>query len=473
MSKKSSALAAAGILAAAVVLSGFSIYKDSHQKNSTDGTITLRMAQTSSQTGAIGQAMDHFADRIYEETGGKYKIETYHNGQLGAEIDTIEGCQMGTIDIAVVNQSTIGNFISDFQALDIPYLITSTDQADAVFLGDIGTRFLDKLSGVQLYGLGIWESGFRNLTNSKRDINSVDDVSGLKIRTMENQVHIAFWKAMGADATPMSWGEAYTALQQGALDGQENPATVILTNNVAQVNNHLAMTEHAYSTVFLVMSPETWASFDDETKETFKRVMAECSIEEREISRKMDSEAVAELEKQGMKQLVIDLRSNPGGILDSAVAMVDYILPDDMKNFEKGNGKTLIVYTADKNGDGDTYTASDSHEVDMPIAILVNENSASASEVFTGALKDYKKAVVVGTTSYGKGIVQNLIPLGDGSAIKITTAHYYTPSGFDLHGKGIAPDVEVELDENLKSQAVVTPEEDNQVQAAVKALEKK
>ena len=183
--------------------------------------------------------------------------------------------------------------------------------------------------------------------------------------------------------------------------------------------------------------------------------------------------SIDELEKQGMKQLVIDLRSNPGGILDSAVAMVDYILPDDMKNFEKGNGKTLIVYTADKNGGGDIYTASDSHEVDMPIAILVNENSASASEVFTGALKDYKKAVVVGTTSYGKGIVQNLIPLGDGSAIKITTAHYYTPSGFDLHGKGIAPDVEVELDENLKSQAVVTPEEDNQVQAAVKALEKK
>ena len=277
MSKKSSALAAAGILAAAVVLSGFSIYKDSHQKNSTDGTITLRMAQTSSQTGAIGQAMDHFADRIYEETGGKYKIE-----------------------IAVVNQSTIGNFISDFQALDIPYLITSTDQADAVFLGDIGTRFLDKLSGVQLYGLGIWESGFRNLTNSKRDINSVDDVSGLKIRTMENQVHIAFWKAMGADATPMSWGEAYTALQQGALDGQENPATVILTNNVAQVNKHLAITEHAYSTVFLVMSPETWASFDDETKQIFTDVMAECSISERELSRKMDGEAVDQLKEQGM-----------------------------------------------------------------------------------------------------------------------------------------------------------------------------
>ncbi|MFR5245688.1 MAG: TRAP transporter substrate-binding protein DctP [Clostridium sp.] len=130
----------------------------------------------------------------------------------------------------VVNQSTIGNFINDFQALDIPYLITSTEQADAVFLGDIGTRFLDKLSGVQLYGLGIWESGFRNLTNSKRDVNSVDDVAGLKIRTMENQVHIAFWKAMGADATPMSWGEA--PLRQGALDGKFGSRYP--DNNVAQ-----------------------------------------------------------------------------------------------------------------------------------------------------------------------------------------------------------------------------------------------
>ena len=300
MSKKASSLAVAGIIAAAVILGGLSIYKDNQRNTDTDGTITLRMAQTSSQTGAIGQSMDLFAERIYEATNGKYKIETYHNGQLGAEIDTIEGCQMGTIDIAVVNQSTIGNFISDFQALDVPYLITSTEQADAVFLGDIGQRFLDKLSGVQLYGLGIWESGFRNLTNSKKDVNSVDDVQGLKIRTMENQVHIAFWKAMGADATPMSWGEAYTALQQGALDGQENPATVILTNNVAQVNDHLALTEHAYSTVFLVMSPTTWASFDDETKQIFTDVMEECSLSERELSRSMDAEAVGELEKQGM-----------------------------------------------------------------------------------------------------------------------------------------------------------------------------
>lgn len=288
------------VVAAAVILSAAGIYKDSRPQVSEDGTITLRMAQTSSEAGAIGQTMNQFADMIYERTGGRYKVEVYHNGQLGAEIDTIEGCQMGTIDIAVVNQSTLGNFISDFPALDIPYLITSTEQADKVFLGEVGDYFLDELSGVQLYGLGIWESGFRNLSNSKVDVNSVEDVKGLKIRTMENQIHIAFWKALGADATPMAWGEAYTALQQGALDGQENPSTVILTNNVAQVNKHLAVTEHAYSTVFLVMSPATWASLGEENQRIFKETADECGLLERELSRKMDAEAIAQLQEQGM-----------------------------------------------------------------------------------------------------------------------------------------------------------------------------
>lgn len=291
----------AAAVAAAALLTGIAfIYKDSRPQISEDGTITLRMAQTSSESGAIGQTMNQFADKIYERTGGKYKVEVYHNGQLGAEIDTIEGCQMGTIDIAVVNQSTLGNFINDFPALDIPYMITSTEQADNVFLGEIGDYFLNELSGVQLYGLGIWESGFRNLTNSKLDVNAVEDVKGLKVRTMENQIHIAFWKALGADATPMAWGEAYTALQQGALDGQENPSTVILTNNVAQVNKHLAVTEHAYSTVFLVMSPATWSALGEENQKIFKEVVMECGLQERELSRKMDKEAIAQLQEQGM-----------------------------------------------------------------------------------------------------------------------------------------------------------------------------
>ena len=184
--------------------------------------------------------------------------------------------------------------------------------------------------------------------------------------------------------------------------------------------------------------------------------------------------AVDDLEKQGMKKLLVDLRNNPGGVLDTVVGMLDYILPDDLiiegdKNLVRTNTEaTLLVYMADKNGKGGQEYASDGHSLDIPMAVLVNGESASASEVFTGAMKDYGRATVVGTKTFGKGIVQNLIPLDNGTAIKMTTAHYYTPSGFDLHGKGIEPDVEVELKEELKNQITVDVKEDNQIQAALK-----
>ncbi|MCD8000875.1 MAG: S41 family peptidase [Clostridiales bacterium] len=186
--------------------------------------------------------------------------------------------------------------------------------------------------------------------------------------------------------------------------------------------------------------------------------------------------AVDDLEKQGMKKLVVDLRNNPGGVLGTVVDMLDYILPDDLtiegdKDLVRTNPEaTLLVYMADKNGKGEQEYASDGHSLDIPMAVLVNGESASASEVFTGAMKDYGRATIVGTKTFGKGIVQNLIPLDNGTAIKMTTAHYYTPSGFDLHGKGIEPDVEVELKEELRNQITVDVKEDNQIKAALKAL---
>lgn len=193
--------------------------------------------------------------------------------------------------------------------------------------------------------------------------------------------------------------------------------------------------------------------------------------------------AVDDLESQGMEKLVVDLRDNPGGLLDAVVEILAYVLPEDKM-------KGMLVSTADKDGKGDRffcrdgkiqyesdyrqsnsiYPKDDNHEVDVPLAVLVNGNSASASEVFTGAIQDYEAGVVVGTQTFGKGIVQSLLPLGDGTAIKLTTAHYYTPSGFDLHGVGLAPDVEVELDEELRTKAVVEKSEDNQILAAIEAL---
>ncbi len=197
-------------------------------------------------------------------------------------------------------------------------------------------------------------------------------------------------------------------------------------------------------------------------------------------------EAINDLEAQGMTQLVIDLRDNPGGVLDTAVAMAAYILPEDTLD-------GTILSTADKSGKGvryyckdgeicfessdgsesdSRYPQADGHEVDLPMVILVNGNSASASELFSGALRDYGVAKLVGTKTFGKGIVQSLVPLEDGSAVKITTAHYYTPSGFDLHEKGLEPDVEVEyeLPEDLEAAAADPLAYDNQITAALEVL---
>ena len=190
-------------------------------------------------------------------------------------------------------------------------------------------------------------------------------------------------------------------------------------------------------------------------------------------------DAVKDLESQGMKKLMIDLRSNPGGVVDSAVSIAAYMLPEgDILTTRYKNGQEDVYRTKDKKlrvdssqeGGFPQYPVLDEDELDIPIAILVNENSASASEILAGAMKDYGRATLVGTTTFGKGIVQNLYPLKDGSAIKMTVAKYFTPSGYDLHEKGIEPDVEVELDAELAAKGYYTLEEDNQVQKAIEVL---
>ncbi len=168
-------------------------------------------------------------------------------------------------------------------------------------------------------------------------------------------------------------------------------------------------------------------------------------------------DALAVLKGQGARGIIIDLRSNPGGNLDTACDIARYIVP-----------KGLICYTVDKYGEKVDYTCDGEHELELPLVILVNGYSASASEILTGAAKDHGKARVVGTTTYGKGIVQTIVPLNDGSAVKLTTSSYYTPNGTCIHGTGIDPDVEVELD----GKAYYEDGKDNQLDAAMEEMHK-
>jgi carboxyl-terminal processing protease len=172
--------------------------------------------------------------------------------------------------------------------------------------------------------------------------------------------------------------------------------------------------------------------------------------------------AVDELEKQKMKALVVDVRNNPGGMLDSVVSILDRILPPK-----------LLVYTEDKYNKREEQFAEDNTKVTVPMAVLINGNSASASEIFAGTLQDYETATIVGTTSFGKGIVQSVYPFNDGTAVKLTISKYYTPNGRNIHGTGIKPDVEVELDEKMQKEVVIPVEKDNQLQKAITLLKKK
>lgn len=183
-------------------------------------------------------------------------------------------------------------------------------------------------------------------------------------------------------------------------------------------------------------------------------------VEFDEVTADQFKEALEDLENQNMKKLIIDVRNNPGGVLQVVCDMLDQLLPEG-----------LIVYTEDKNGNRKEYTSDEEHQFTKPLAVLANENSASASEIFAGAIQDYGIGTIVGTTTFGKGIVQRTFYLSDGTGVKLTVAKYYTPKGHDIHKKGITPDVEIELDEELKNQSSISHEEDNQLQKAIEVLQ--
>lgn len=181
-----------------------------------------------------------------------------------------------------------------------------------------------------------------------------------------------------------------------------------------------------------------------------------------EVTASQFKSALKELEKEGMQGLVIDLRDNPGGLLDVTCEMLDRMIK-----------KGILVYTVDKNGKRVDEEATDNLSFDKPVAILVNGNSASASEVFSGAMKDYKAATLVGTNTFGKGIVQSIVPFEDGTAMKVTVSKYYTPSGVNIHGTGIKPDVVEELNKEALKDGKLDRKEDNQLDKALDVVVKK
>ncbi|BDG36235.1 TRAP transporter substrate-binding protein [Geobacillus sp. 44B] len=248
-----------------------------------------------------GQGLLKFKEIVEKKSGGKLKVQTYFSATLGDDLKMTEALQSGTQEITIPSTSPLVGIVKEFGIFDFPFLFNTAEEADAILDGPIGKKLLEKLPEHRLIGLAYWENGFRNVTNSKHPINTIDDFKGLKLRTMQNQVHIDAFKKLGANPTPMAFSEVFTALESKTVDGQENPLATIKSNKYYEVQDYLSLTKHVYTPFVFLVSKKFWDSLSPEEQKILQDAAVEAGKYQRELSRQEDKKALEELKKTGIK----------------------------------------------------------------------------------------------------------------------------------------------------------------------------
>lgn len=261
----------------------------------------LKLGYSLAPTSHYGVGATAMHDELSRLSGGKWTIKQFPANALGGEREMVEGAQIGTVDIVVTSSGPVGNFVPDTLITDIPFLFKDYAHAHAVLDGPIGQAILDQFPKHGLIALAWGENGFRNLTNSKHPVKSPADAKGLKIRTMENQVHMTAFKTLGVLPTPMAFPELFTAMQQGTVDGQENPIGVILSAKFSQVQKYLTLSQHVYSPALIILSPSVWNKLSDQEKGWFKQAALAGAKAMRQKAGDDARNGVEELRKQGME----------------------------------------------------------------------------------------------------------------------------------------------------------------------------
>jgi len=267
---------------------------------------SLKLAYALSVDSHYGAGAKVFEKSIAELTDGQFTIEHFPNSALGGEREVIEGLQLGTIDLAIVSTGATLNFVPSTGVFDIPFLFRDLQHARNVLDGEIGQRMLDEFPKRGLVALAWGEQGFRQLTNSVRPVATPEDAKGLKIRTTENPIHIAAFREIGILATPMAWPEVATALQQGTIDGQENPMSVIVSANLPQLQKYLSLTAHVYGPALVLMSPSVYNGLSDEQKEGFKKAGRDAAQAMRDYVDEVEQSGIEQVKKEGMEVNTVD-----------------------------------------------------------------------------------------------------------------------------------------------------------------------
>ena len=264
-------------------------------------TTVLKIGYATTKESHYGVGSTVFCDEIEKGTQGRYKCQQFPSSALGGEREQIEAVQLGTQDLTNTSTGPVGNFVPEVKIVDIPFLFRDYDHARKVMDGPIGQDILAKFPSKGIIALAWTENGFRHMTNSKRDIVKPSDAAGLKMRTMENKVHMDGYRTFGILPTPMAFPELFGALQQGTVDGQENPIPVILASKFAQVQKHLSLTGHVYSPALLLLSPKVWNKLSDADKKVFTEAAKKAGAAQRKKVNDDENSGIAQLEKDGMK----------------------------------------------------------------------------------------------------------------------------------------------------------------------------
>ncbi|CAM3798554.1 TRAP transporter substrate-binding protein [Vreelandella rituensis] len=263
--------------------------------------VTLRLAHVVNEQDGFHIAAVKFQELVEERTEGAVSIELYPNASLGDERTLLEGMQIGTVDMGVITNGPVANFVEEMAVFELPFLFPSPEAAYDVLDGEIGQELLDKLAEVNLKGLAYAERGFRNLTNSERPVNTPQDLDGLRIRVMENPVYVDTFRELGANAIPMAWTEALTAMQQGTIDGQENPVNVIHSFNLYETQDYMTLSRHTYAPAIFVMGMPVWNQLPEAAQDVLAQAAQEAAEHERQVNAEMESEQLAELREAGMQ----------------------------------------------------------------------------------------------------------------------------------------------------------------------------
>ncbi len=263
--------------------------------------VELRLAHVVNEEDGFHIAATRFEELVEERTQGKVDIEIYPNASLGDERTLLEGMQIGTVDMGVITNGPVANFVEEMAVFELPFLFPSPEAAYTVLDGPIGQELLDKLGEVNLKGLAYAERGFRNLTNSERPVETPADIDDLRIRVMENPVYTATFRELGANAIPMAWTEALTAMQQGTIDGQENPVNVIHSFKLYETQDHMTLSRHTYAPAIFVMGMPSWNRLPEAAREILVEAAQEAAEHERRMNAEMEAEQLAELREAGMQ----------------------------------------------------------------------------------------------------------------------------------------------------------------------------